>query len=312
MITDSFDKIQNIADKFVAKATFLLTMTPTVGGMLCGLVQTWTDKTNKFHSVLAKRIVDTAEKLDLENNIHHFISTMTQIDRTFGRIVNNLSIHEDAELADIRRVLEIEIENFDRKIGVYKKYPTLSINSFFVLQIYVLAFDALFRQKKPHLAKFSQMTCDINRMLYEYRNLTVYNRLNLIDLSATYWFSEEKAKKIKAKLIPIVGSIPYSASGYNDANAKTIACTKMREIKGIPPIIMYIKDGDNSFYDNKDWNNIENCLIDYMKYARYQVERFFDKPLTLTNLVCSTKKESQLGIKGFAHLDTKNHIQLVQ
>lgn len=280
-------------------------MTPTVGSMLCAFVQSMADKTNKFHSTLAKQIVSTAEKLDLENNINHFTSTMKHVDRTLGRIVNNNAIHEDAELADIRRDLEIEIGNFDHKVGVYKKYPTLAINSLLLLHVYVLAFDVLLKQKKPKITQSTEMICDINRMLYEYRNLTVNDRLHMIEVAGTYFFLDDKAKKIKDKLIPIIGSLPYNKNGYKEGGSKTIECTKMREIKSLPPMIMYIKDGNNSFYDHKASKNIESCLSEYMKFARHEVEKFFDKPLTLTNLVCFAKgKDNAIADKGNSHTQT--------
>ncbi|XP_031638098.1 uncharacterized protein LOC116350441 [Contarinia nasturtii] len=310
-VKGSLENVYNKMDIALNKGAFLLTMVSTVGGCLFGIVNTAMDKSGKFNSVLAKSIVNAAEKLDLENNINHFMSTMTHVDRSLARMAQNLSIHEDSELADIRNDLETQIENFERKTGVFRKYPVFSINSLFILHAYVIVFDALFKAKKPHLPH-SQMACDLKRMLYEYRTLTVYHRLNLINVLETWW-AVEKANKMKAKQVSIVGAYSYNSKGYSGSSVKSIACKKLGDMKDIKPTMMYIKDGESAYYDNNDNKNFEHCLSDYMKYARHEVERLFDKPLALANKVCSTEsKESGIGAKGFEHVDTKKHIQLAQ
>lgn len=295
-ITKSLDNVQHSLEKMFMPAFFLLTLIPNIGGLLLGIVVTILDKSSRHNKMLAHIIVVTAERLDLENNINQFLSTMMHISRTLNRLSKNLSIHDDAELANIRRDLEIQIDNFDRKIGVYKKYPVISITPLFILYAYVVAFDRLFEVEKPHLAKFSQMTCDLNRMLFEYRHLIVYDRLNSIDVMGTYWFVQDKVDKLKTKLLPIIYNLPYNADGYNGANVTSIDCKKMGKIKFMPPRMMYINDSDHTFYNHKQPNDIEKCLADYMKYARHQVELFFEKPLRLTNRICLTKTKDPASV----------------
>lgn len=311
-ITKSLNGVYNALDKVLKNpylGVSLVIGLGTIGKLLIATINTFTNKSGKFNSVLAQMIVSTAEKLDLENNINQFISTMTHIDRSLERIANNRSIQEDATLTNIHRDLEIQIENFDRKISVYRKYPILSISSLLVLNSYVVTFEALFNQKKPHLAQHSQMACDISRILHEYRTLTVYNRLELIDVTATYFFMEEKAKKIKDKLIPIVAGYTYNPNGYN--RDTSIACAKVVNKSLVPPLMMYIKD-DNSSYTDNNALNIENCLLDYMSFARYQVEQFFDKPISLTdlqcanNLQCGRKSENAPTTSGATFLQGNN------
>lgn len=289
-IEESMNDVYNTLDVVLKKGAYLLTPIPYVGSILYGVVEAIMDRTKKYNSVLASKIVNTAEQLILENNINQFAVAMKHINRTLNRIAQNQAIHEDGELANIRRDLEHQIESFDLKDGVYRKYPILSINSLFVLSAYVIAFDMVLKEKKPHLVQHSQLACDLNRIILEYRQLLVQQRLDLIDVSGSYWFSVKKAKKIKAKLVPIVAGYTYSAGGYYDEKRilnGRIGCVKTKQAKCIPSRMMFIQDSEESYYDAAAPNNIEKCLADYMRFTRREVERFCDRPLTSTDLMCT-------------------------
>ncbi|XP_031632558.1 uncharacterized protein LOC116346559 [Contarinia nasturtii] len=112
-IKKSLDGVYNTLDKLLKHPYLGAAMVISlgmIGKFMLTTIQIFTNKGGKFNSVLAKQIVDTAEKLDLENNIHHFISTMTHIHRSLDRIANNRTIQEDATLTNIHRDLEIQMK----------------------------------------------------------------------------------------------------------------------------------------------------------------------------------------------------------
>lgn len=239
---------------------------------------TMTDKSSEFNLNIEQVVSNDSEKIYLKSDMHDFKGRVTIINDSSKNFTDSF----------LHSLLQSQIKNFDATNSYYKKFPILSVVPLFVLYAYVYVFDKLVTEKRQDVAKQSQLTCDLHRVLLDYRNLTVVDRLKLVNISGTGdLFVQDSANKIKNEQISNILSLSYNDDGYNGKNATSIDCKRIEDWKRLDQEMMYMKDDENGYYINTD--NFSHCIEDYMKYARYRVERFFDEMLEKSKLSCATK-----------------------
>lgn len=278
-----------------------LNVVPYVGQVasLMPLLRNALAEESDVYDKLAIAIPDASQRSTAQTDVRAMRGALQTISDNVEFLKSGIfeSTSEVAVVHDIHGGLDTIVNIFNDPEAIFRKYPLVAVNILFVLASTVAVFAPIQQKIVPALTKKSRTPCKLKKVLLEYREHAVENRISKIEMKVARVTLESTHFAIRE-----IMDKPFNKSGYNKQSG-ILTCGRSC-VQGYYCLTDTVSgeqfDTGVTFtgyyrqYDH-DTENSHACLMSYMGFIRHGIEKAFEDPLDLIMNICTEKNKAETG-----------------
>lgn len=244
------------------------------------------------------RTIEQAKRADVESHIKRVRAHLSAIKLDFQELMkrklsDQSTIELNPTLADtVKRDLRKYLHEYALEDSDYRNYPLVTIGPLISLGTMISSLGTVY----PTI--FSDLACLLHLTLREYRSLSVHERLNKIAFYRKHRNMLHKDVNARNVLMKNIEHEPFRSIGYNKPNANVIKCQSdsnhyeelFPEFDARDAVYNLLKDemgGQDVYFASNPTRAYDmDCIVSYMHYIRYRVERQFNGLINAVAELC--------------------------